>query len=293
MTKTILTTGATGLVGSRLTELFKGNYDFRNMDLTTGVDITDSDSIARFIEKNHSDTLIHFAGFTNTEEAHEQSGDKTAPCYQINVGGTQNIAEIAKKEDLYLVHISTDFVFSGDKEEEYTETDLRSPIEWYGETKALAEEAVENALSKFAIIRISYPFRAIYGQKPDILAKTIQGIKERALPPQFTDSSFTPTFIDEIAKALVAVIEKEPTGIYHAVGSSHVSPYEFALSVAETFDLDSSLIQKGNLIDYQKTHNRPIHRHLNTSNAKIKNDLGLSFSTLSDALEVVHTQLIS
>lgn len=288
----IFTTGLTGLVGSRFRDLNIDKFDFFNMDLTTGVDITDLSTIENFMNNNEARTLIHFAGYTNVSEAHKQDGDKSGPCYQVNVVGTDNIVSLAKERDIYLIHISTDFVFSGDKEEPYTERDEKNPIEWYGETKAMAEDIVEGKLNDYSIIRITYPFRARYDIKPDLLKRTIDGIRSGSLPPQFTDTSMTPTFIDEIATAIHEVILTKPLGIYHAVGSSFVSPYEFAIKVAQVFELDDSSIRKGSISDYMKALERPFHKHLNTSNKKIKEELGVSFSQIDNALEIARNQLL-
>jgi len=150
----ILTTGLTGLVGSRIAEMLEDKYEFFNMDLTTGVDITDKAKIGNFVKKHPAQVMIHLAAFTDVNGAFAQTDDKDGICYRVNVTGTKNIAEVCKENDIYLINISTDFVFAGDKEESYAETDLRNPIEWYGQTKAWAEEVIEKTLENYAIARI-------------------------------------------------------------------------------------------------------------------------------------------
>jgi len=82
----VLATGATGLVGSRFVEMFADDYEVANMDLTTGVDITDKTSIDKFVAANPADVLIHLAAFTDTNRAAAESGDKSGLCYQVNGG---------------------------------------------------------------------------------------------------------------------------------------------------------------------------------------------------------------
>lgn len=287
----ILTTGLTGLVGSRLPELFGDKYEFHNMDLTTGVDITDKAKIQDFITKHPAKVLLHLAAFTNVNEANNQKEDKNGICYKVNVGGTQNIAELCKEHGIYMIHISTDFVFAGDKEEPYTEKNPRNPIEWYGETKATAEEAVEKTLNHYSIVRIGYPFRAKFEDKPDIVAKTIQGLKDGTLYPQFSDMIITPTFIDDLAKALDVIIGKQPDGIYHLNGSTSLSPFELAQKITKVFDFDSSKIKKGSLEEFLKTTDRPYQKTLKISNAKAKKELGVKILTIDEALQEIKNQL--
>ena len=88
--------------------------------------------------------VIHLAAFTNLNEAYKQTDDKNGVCYKVNVLGSSIIAETAKRHQKYMVHISTDYVFDGEKEEPYTEEDSPHPIEWYGQTKLWADEAVKH-----------------------------------------------------------------------------------------------------------------------------------------------------
>lgn len=287
----ILTTGATGLVGSRFLELFSDKYDVHNMDLTVGVDITDKKKIEDFVAQNPAKTLIHYAAYTNVNEANKQKGDKDGICYKVNVEGTRNIAEVCRENNIYMIHISTDFIFAGDKDDYYTENDKRNPIEWYGETKAMAEEVVESTLENYAIVRIGYPFRAEFAAKPDIVAKTRQGLEEGTLYPQFTDMIITPTYIDDMASALDTIIEKQPTGIYHLSGSTSLSPYELAHKIAKVFDLDASQIKEGSLEDFLKNADRPYQKTLKISNEKAKSELGLDLKTVDEALLEIKSQL--
>ena len=103
--------------------------------------------------------MIHLAAFTDTNAAWSQRGDKSGLCYRLNVSGTKNIIRLCQKYGQYLIYVSTDFVFSGQKDGVYTEEDTPDPIEWYGQTKRWAESGFESILPA-AIIRLSYPFRA-------------------------------------------------------------------------------------------------------------------------------------
>ncbi|MBU0576145.1 sugar nucleotide-binding protein [Patescibacteria group bacterium] len=287
----ILTTGLTGLVGSRIAEMLGDRFEFFNMDLTIGVDITDKNKVRDFIKTHFAKVMIHLAAFTDMNAAFEQTDDKQGLCYQVNVIGTKNIAQICKENDIYLIHISTGLVFDGTQTQPYRESDPRNPIEWYGQTKAWAEEEVEKKLTHYAIARIDYPFRAKFTAKPDIVAKIKQGLVNNSLYPQFSDMIITPTYIDDMAQAIEVIIKKQPQGIYQLNNSTSLSTYELAKKVAEIFGFDSKIVKKGSLEEYLKTTNRPYQKTMRISNEKVQRELGLKSMTIDEALKDIKTQL--
>jgi dTDP-4-dehydrorhamnose reductase len=286
----VLATGATGLVGSRFVEMFSDKYEVFNMDLTTGVDITDSASLKKFITDHPALTLIHLAAFTDTNQAFAESGDKTGICYKVNVDGTSNIAEICKDQGIHLIHISTDFVFDGTKNTPYTEAETTSPIEWYGETKVMAEDIVLDSGASYTIVRLAYPYRANFDLKPDLIKKIRLGLESGTLYPQFNDTIITPTFIDDIARALDQIITHKPQGILHAVGSTALSPYELAQKIASAYGFDPSVVKEGSVTEYLKSTARPFARTVHMSNQKTSDILGLKFATLDEGLAEIKKQ---
>lgn len=280
----LLATGATGLVGSRFVELFKDQYEVFNMDLTTGVDITDKASLEKFITAHPADSLLHLAAFTDPNRAFAESGDKNGLCYKVNVLGTKNITEICQEKNIHLIHISTDFVFDGKKTTPYTEEDQTCPIEWYGETKAMAEQVVTQAGISATILRLAYPYRAHFELKPDLVRKIRTGLETGKLYPQFTDTLITPTFIDDIARVFAKTIDLKPQGIFHAVGSDSLSPYDLARKVATAFGLDPELVKQGSLTTYLESNPRPFAQFASLDNTKLKSELGISMHTIDEGL---------
>ena len=291
----LLVTGLTGLVASRFQELYQSDFDFTNIDLATGIDITNQAAVEQVISASPAPTLIHFAAFTNVDAAHQQHGDKNGPCYQINVLGTRNVAHACTRHDKYLIHISTDFVFDGANPPAtgYTENDTPNPIELYGFTKLWAEQEVEQSGVKYAIGRLSYPFRAHYEPRPDLVRSIISKLRSNTLSPMFTDHIITPTFIDDIAAALKTILDQRPSGIFHVVGSTSLSDFELAQQVAHTFNLDASQIKPSSLDEFLAAAPRPYQQRLIDSNAKLKTDLGISMRTLDETLLEMKRQLIS
>ncbi len=287
----VIGTGITGLVGSRVKELTADVFDWIDLSRSNGVDITDAKNLENAIEKNNSGTLVHFAAFTDLDEAEKQKNDKDGLCYQVNVIGTKNIALSCAKANKHLIYISTDAVFDGKENVPYTEIDMPNPINWYGQTKWLGEQAVIDTGCKFTIIRIAYPFRARFDHKKDFVRKVIDQLASGEKLTMFSDTVFTPTFIDDIAEAMKVILAKKPAGIFHVVGSTPLSPYDAAVEVVAVFDLNKKLVLPQKLDDYLKSGGRPYPRYTALSNQKLKKELGISMRTFSEAILEMKRQL--
>lgn len=291
----IIGTGLSGLVGSRIVELLKDKFEFVDFSLDSGVNLLDQQSLADAFEKNKDAVaVLHMAAFTDTNASWEQKGDKSGICYQLNVEGTRSILNLAQKYNQYLIYISTDFVFDGTKTTPYLETDTPNPIEWYGETKYLGEKVIaDSGYTNYNISRITYPYRAEYDKKIDIIRKVLTKLQNNEPVKMFSDQICTYTFIDDIAESLGYFLENKTTGIYHLVGSSSHSPYEMCLEIAKAFNLNKDLISASSLEEYLKSQpdgSRPWQKTLITSNQKVT-DLGLNFKTLTEGLEEIKNQL--
>lgn len=285
MNKEILGTGLDGLVGSRVVEL-NPQYEFINL-IYPQADITKIETLETFFQNSTADTLIHFAAFTDTKAAWEQKFDTNSPCFKVNVEGTKNVAQLCKKYNKHLIHISTDYVFNGQKNVPYNENDLPNAMEWYGQTKAMAEKIALDAGA--TVVRISFPYRKEFPLKVDFIRGYINKLQSSEPLNLFTDQTITPTFIDDIAHGLDIIIQQKPAGIFHLVGSSSHSPYEIAQEVARIFNLDSSLIHPSSLEKYliDNPTARPFGKNQSLSNQKIKDELGISMRTLTNGLETI------
>lgn len=286
----LIVTGLSGMIGSRFADLYGHKYNFTNIDLSTGVDITNKDQVDEAIKNAQGDIILHLAAFTDVDAANKQNGDKNGICWQVNVVGTQNIAEAAKKYNKYLIHASTDFVFSGEKKKPYTEGDPTDPIEWYGTTKAEAEKVIRATYDNWAILRLSFPFRGNYEPKKDLVRKIIDGLTNNTLKPMFTDHIITPTFVDDLCKVFFMFTLKRPKGVFHATGSSAVSDFELATIVKRTFELPGE-IKEASLEEFLQTADRPYQKRLNMSNEKLQEELGNPMLPVESALQIMKTQM--
>lgn len=239
--KSIIGTGLSGLVGSRVVELLHDKYDFTDLSLTTGVDITSTDQVIESIERSPAKTILHMAAKTDVDDCEDEKilGEESAT-WMVNVIGTQNIVEAAKRFGKRIIYISTDFVFDGTKEY-YKEEDQPNPVNWYGYTKYEGEVKVVNSGVSFCVVRLAYPYRAYFPQKPDFVRKIMEKAKkgEKIIAP--TDHIFTPTFIDDIAFALDVLLDKKLEGTFHLIGSQSLTPYEAANYIVKMFGLKSNI----------------------------------------------------
>jgi dTDP-4-dehydrorhamnose reductase len=286
----IIGTGLSGLVGSRIIEL-NPEIQFTDLSLDTGFNILKPATLEPIFKDFTDDVVLHLAAFTDTGAAWLERGDKSGLCYRLNVEGTQNILDLCNKYHKYLICISTDFVFDGQKEGKYTEEDQPKPIEWYGETKYLAEKLILDSGLSAAVVRIAFPYRSVFPAKIDIVRKLISKLSAGESVTMFTDQLTTPSFIDDIAVGLKKIIDQKPVGIYHLVGSSSQSPYDMAKLIAGIFGYDQSLIKPSSLADYLNTPDaRPYAPNLSLSNAKVS-ALGIKMKTLTEGLLALKQQL--
>lgn len=289
MRQPILATGLSGLVGSRIQELFEDRFDFTDLSLTSGVDITDSESVQRHIENSDAKIILHMAAKADVDACED---DKILGCeggaWLVNVVGTEHIVAGAQKTGKKVIYISTDFVFNGTKEN-YTEEDEPDPVNWYGRTKYEGEERVAGLGASGVIVRIAYPYRSRYELKKDFVRRILEKLKNGEQLQGVTDHIFTPTFIDDIASALSVLFQKDTGGIYHVAGSQSMSVYEAIRLIARTFGFSPHLSPVTREIYFQDKAFRP-------SRLVLKNDrigeLGVSMKTFEEGLREVKKQLI-
>lgn len=289
MKQTLLATGINGLVGSRFAKLFSNNYEFESLDIASQanpVDITDESSINNALKNSTSDYIVHLAAYTDVTGAWKQQGDKFAPAYKVNVNGTKNIIKACKNYGKHLIHVSTAYVFNGEKEDFYTENDQLSPIEWYGQTKAEAEMAVNSSDISWTILRIDQPFRPDVFDRPDSVRRIINGLKNDSLYPQFTNHYFGPTFIDDFSKVIDWVIRTKSKGIYNSSSGEKWTDYDFANLINNNFKFEK-VVKKGDLNEYLKTLDRPYQRNTALNIDKLKSEIDFELKTVASAIKLV------
>lgn len=287
MKSLILGTGLSGLVGTRIVELLSSQYEFEDLSLDTGCDITDVEQIFTKFKASQAKLVLHLAAKTDVDgcEADKPLG-KDGAAWKINAQATGNIVEAAKTTGKRVIYISTDFVFDGTKDV-YTENDTPNPINWYATTKYAGEKYVL-AVSGNTVARISYPYRARCPSKKDFIHALLVRLQNNQTVAVLEDHIFTPTLIDDIAAGLQTLTEKVTSGIYHLSGSESLTPMSAAQKLVQILGLDQKLLMPTTIARYfQDRAARPYKLAL--ENAKIR-QLGVRMHTFSDGLTEIKKQ---
>ena len=240
----VLVTGSSGQLGQSL-QFIAPNYpqiDFVFCDSKT-LDITNLENCNQVFDKYKPNFCINAAAYTAVDKA-ESEPEKA---FAINVIGAKNLAEVSKKFDTILLHISTDFVFDGNKKSPYSEQDLPSPTGVYGQTKLDGEKVIQDVLEKHFIVRTSW----VYSQFGNNFMKTMLRLaSERDSISVVNDQIGTPTNAVDLAEVLVAMILKTHNsqlvtfnfGIYNFSNEGQCSWYDFAQKIFEINNITINLL---------------------------------------------------
>ena len=192
------------------------------------LDITDDFSVNKVITSVNPDVVIHCAAWTAVDAAEDDENKNKA--HSINADGTRNIAAACKKTDSKMIYISTDYVFDGQGSTPW-QPDCKDykPLNVYGQTKLLGEQAVANTLEKYFIVRIAW----VFGQNGKNFIKTMLTVgKNHDKLTVVNDQIGTPTYTFDLARLLVDMAESEKYGYYHATNEGgYISWYDFTKEI--------------------------------------------------------------
>ena len=226
----ILITGSNGQVGDCLTQKLSNKVGMTVLALDREeLDITNRDSVVKLISEFQPTVIINAAAYTAVDKAESDS----EVCFDINRDGVKNLAIAAQQTGASLLHISTDYVFAGDKVGEYLENDLTNPQGVYGQSKLEGELAAQ-LCKKHIILRTAW----VFGESGHNFVKTMLRLAtERDKLSVVSDQFGGPTYAGDIANALIHITEcigrgeAIAYGTYHFSGLPHVSWYEFAKTI--------------------------------------------------------------
>ena len=279
----VLVTGSAGQLGQSL-QFIAANYpEIQFLFYTsTELDITNLGQCKLIFSKHQPDFCINAAAYTAVDKA-ESEPEKAR---LINVIGAKNLAEVCKEQQTVLLHISTDFVFDGEKKVPYTETDLPNPTGIYGQTKLEGEKAIQHTWKKHFIIRTSW----VYSPFGNNFMKTMLRLaSERDSISVVNDQIGTPTNAVDLAMALVQIIlteNREPTtqnyGIYNFSNEGQCSWYDFAQKIFEVNGISINL-QPISTSGFPTPAKRPGFSVLDKT--KIKNTFGLEINNWKESLQ--------
>lgn len=253
----VLVTGATGQLGTDLmTELHKREINAVGIG-SKDCDITNMSEVRKCISKYEPTVIIHCACYTAVDKAEEE----TEKCILVNATGTENIVKVCKENNIELMYISTDYVFDGKGTIPWKTNAIRNPQSVYGKSKYMGEIAVQNNLTNYYIVRISW----IYGLHGKNFVKAI--LKKAETSNEIlvvNDQIGTPTYTVDIAKAITDIIRSRKFGIYHVSNEGYCSWFEFAKKVFEKMDKEVNVVPISS-DEYPAKADRPKNSRLDKS----------------------------
>ena len=233
--KTILI-GCTGQLGSDIDKVFRTRENIDLISLSSkDIDVTNFNQVQKFIENTKPDLIINTAAFHQVDKCEEE----LELTFLVNTFAQKNICYVCSELNVKYVFISTDYVFSGDKNSPYNELDNTRPINTYGVSKLAGEQIIRFSLEKYFIIRVSglYGSAGPSGKKFNFVDLMIDKARRGDKIKVVDDQTLTPTSTMDVASMLYELINLGEYGLYHLTNSGSCSWYEFALKIFELADM--------------------------------------------------------
>lgn len=274
MMKKIIVTGCNGQLGRAINQEYEGSTEFRmvNTDVDE-LDITNIDSVMEFVRDVNPYAIINCAAHTNVDACEEQWDS----AYRINAIGPRNLAIAARETGAKIVHVSTDYVFSGDGSRPYVEFDATNPNSAYGTTKLAGEQFVKEFADNYFIIRTAW----LYGDGKNF-AKTMLRLAETNEKVRVVGDQFgTPTSARELARAIKHLVPTENYGLFHGTCEGSCSWAEFAAEIFKMAGLDTE-VEAITSAEYSAKANRPAYSVLDNYMLRLTSDY--RFADWQDAL---------
>jgi len=276
----ILVTGAGGQLGQELQEavLTRSSQHTYHFADRASLDLTDTSALEAYLEAHAIQLIINAAAYTAVDRAE----DEPEMADLVNHQAVATLARLAKERDAFLLHVSTDYVFSGDAHTPYTEEAPTAPLGVYGRSKRLGEEAILDSGVRHLILRTSWLY-APYGAN---FMKTMLRLgKERPEMRVVFDQVGTPTSALDLARFIVGIIEHrqlDKTGLYHFSNEGVCSWYDFAEAIFHLSGYDTQLhpIRSS---EYPTRAERPHYSVLDK--ARVREAFGITIPHWRTALE--------
>lgn len=273
--KTVLITGANGLLGQKLcrdfspahkviaTDLHSENFlSFPNLSYES-LNLTDRKALEFHVRFYHPAAIINAAANTDVDacEIHRTQA------WAVNVGAVKNLVTVCRERKIRLVQLSTDYVFDGEKGP-YSEDDPTHPVNFYGQTKLESENLIKQSGIDSLIVRTNVLYG--FGKRVNknsllwLLDKLSAGEKIEVANDQFGN----PTLADNLSECILEMVERNLSGVFHVGGAEYLSRYDFALKVADKFGFESANISSTKTKMLNQKAERPLRGGLKTEKAR-------------------------
>jgi dTDP-4-dehydrorhamnose reductase len=292
----LLVTGSSGLLGANLALLAqKLGYEVLGWTnsrplvdapfAARAVDFSNPQDLARAFQAAEPDALTNCAAQANVDAAEKHPEH----AFRVNAEAAGELARMAWDANVPMIHISTDAVFDGITGN-YKETDSANPLNTYAQSKLAGEHAVAQANPEAAIARVVFYGWSLTGTRS--LAEFFYNNLTAGKPVNgFTDMFFSPLYVAHLAEALLEMLQKRLSGIYHVYAPESLSKYDFGVRLAQEFGLDASLIRPISALDSDLPTRRSLNLSMNTD--KLQAALGKPLPSQSEGLRALHADLDS
>ncbi len=295
--KKVLATGSNGLLGQKLSDLYlhipevdfmatalgKSRHPSKKLAYTE-MDVTQEEQVEKVVASFQPDCIIHAAAMTQVDDCE----DNKALCDLLNVESVKFVSKAAQKLDAQLIHLSTDFIFDGEKGP-YKETDQANPLSYYGHSKLRAEEYLQKYGQNWSILRTVL----VYGLVHDMSRSNIVLWAKNALSAKqhikVVDDQFrTPTLAEDLAMGCRLAEKKKAQGIFNISGKDFMSIYELVERVAKAFNLDMENVERVSSTTLNQKAKRPPKTGFDLS--KAEKILGYQAKSFEEGIALIEAQ---
>jgi|694.fasta_scaffold05372_15 dTDP-4-dehydrorhamnose reductase len=239
--RNVVILGGGGRLGAALTRAYKDSFNVTSLGRSEA-DLQKPETVAEIIRRSEAHLVINCAAMTNVDLC-EAERDLAL---QVNAKAPQAIAQAASASGARLIHISTDYVFSGQVDRPYQENDMATPVSWYGETKKRGELLVLEDACCHAVVRVAWVFGP---DRDSFLDKALQTAARGGQVSAVSDKYSSPTYTKDVAKALAVFFEDDvPGGVYHVCNAGICSWQEWAQYAIESAIRQGATIKPQNVV---------------------------------------------
>ncbi len=250
--------GGTGMLGTDLArQCTKQGLNFEVFDLPE-FDITNHQQLSDVVR--HAAIIINCAAYTDVDGAESQPD----VAYLVNATAVGHLGALAKKANIWVLHISTDFVFDGKSDKPYVETDPPNPINIYGASKLAGEQLLVESGCRHCIMRLEWTY-GLGGS--NFVTKLLERAKADKKLKVVDDQIGSPTATTEVAKVICCIVQKKPEGIFHFANAGYVSRFEMAKFIFDKLNMSVDL-SSCKTRDYASAAARPLNSRFDCSKIK-------------------------
>lgn len=249
--------GANGQLGSDLVKVLRPNHDLTPLT-HADIEVTDPESVETMMQRVEPDVVLNMAAFHKVDVCE----DEVERTFAVNVYGVRNLASACRVHGTTLAHMSTDYVFGGDRARAtpYVETSLPAPINIYGVSKLAGEHLVRYMLERTFIFRVAglYGVAGSSGKGGNFVELMLRLAHEERDIRVVDDQRTTPTYTADLARQIEAVIQTDRYGLYHATCQGDCTWYEFAAEIFGQSGLSPNL-SRARTGDFGEKATRPAY----------------------------------